>query len=141
MQTQLFTQNFKIIPAGNVQSGTATYSFDPATGKITYNVATTYKIFGIYPKDINEDGWTFVDPKKMLSATVKPGAVLDFGAFKVTVEKVTGATAVCAVETTGNISAQGTAQISIGGQYVKIHSLSAKGSDLGMAIDLEMVEV
>ncbi len=126
--------NFKVIPSGLVQGGTASYVLDPTNGVISYNafikvgkwfISKTYQFQGTYT----------VDKALLDSSNVSVGKVIIVGDLNMKIVNVMPTSALVSLSINGQ-SATGTATLLTSLPQVQLQSVDAIITVLGMQLSL-----
>lgn len=126
--------NYKILPNGLVQGGSAIYFLNAATGVIDYGssirvgkwfLSKTYKFNGTY----------HVDPSLLNPTNLTVGKVIKIGDLVMRVTSLSHGTALVSLFITGQ-SATGSAILSTSGSVVTLTSLDAVVTILGMQLSV-----
>lgn len=132
-------QTYVVVPSGLVKSGSASYTADEVTGKITYEAEVTVGKWFV-KKTYPFKGEYQADPKDLKSYNLQSvNKKIQIGDVIFTVVSIISGVADVSVDVEGQ-SMNGVAFIDTNGPMIRINSLQAKVTVVGMTLDLLLKE-
>lgn len=123
----LLYQKLMVLPEGNIQTSSVSYTADTITGAITYQYDLHAKV-GPMPIAQAGSGVTSFDPSKFLSANLKVGDKLEIGPVSAIVSSIVDGRATCSVTLkTANVTESGIIVVDVTGPFLKILSIHGTG--------------